>query len=290
MSDVHNLFDFEDGEISRSTSNDAKSQVASKMWKIWVVRTEREDLNKENRDFVKAIRKALADGLHEDDVERIVEGAARTEPRVRDPQDIRRVTTALTNPKVKKFALEALETNADVQLNPKHRQKITVRQVEEIINTTRSEWGDDEIESAVALSEKYDEQSLIELVRKVALIVGSDALFPSEVLRNARKVASGNYKIVRNDRRNSYQTGKLETELTEGINFHADKDSDRAYNKGVAPERIVEFHNLAPEGYWAEVSKLLRATKKPHDVIYSTLEDKYGWHPADRAPIRGTKR
>jgi hypothetical protein len=280
-----------DGEITHSSSSkDAAAKIITRLWKLWCTRTQREDGKSAHKDFSKAVRKVVLEGMSEQEIERILEGAARTEPRNRDPHDIRRLTTAITNPKTRKFALAALDENAPIQPNPAHRQMMTMTEVENVLETNREDWGEEDIESAVTLTERYDADTLIEVADKVALIVGQDALFPSEILRHARKVESGVSKVKRNDRRNSYAAGAMESARDEDIDFYADKAADTAFNKGVGINKILAFHNLAPKGYWDEVSNLRRASKMPHNDIYSSLQNKFDWHPDSRESITKGKR
>ena len=288
-----NLFDdlIDDGGITHSSSSkDVAAKAINRLWKLWCLRTEREDVKTANKDFASAVREAIRNGVPESDLERIIEGAARTEPRTRDPHDIRRLTTAITNPKIRKFALSALDEDLEIQTNPAHRQKITVGAVENILETNRNDWGAEDIDSAILLTERYEEQELIEIADKVALIVGQDALFPSEVVRNLRKIETGKYKIKKNDRRSSYGAGAEESARDEDINFYADKAADDAFNRGISASVLLAFHLQAPEGYWAEVSVLRRASKTPIDAIYSSLEERFGWHPSMREPIAKGKR
>jgi len=232
----------------------------------------------------------VGEGTSEQELERIVEGAARTEPRSRDPHDIRRVTTSITNPKTRKFALAALEDGLEIQINPAYTQKMSISEVENVLETNRNDWGSEDIDAAILITERYTDETLIEIADKVALIVGQVALFPSEIIRNLRKIETGNYKVKKNDRRSSYGAGAVESERMEDINFHADRAADDAFNRGVPSSLLLPFHAQAPKGYWAEVSKLRRASKTTHDAIYSSLEERFGWHPSMREPIAKGKR
>lgn len=288
MTTLNSLFDDwdGDGEITHSSSSkDAAAKIITKLWKLWCLRTEREDAKKEPRELGTTIRKALNDGISESELEHILEGAARTEPRNRDPQDTRRLTTAISNPKIRKFALAALNDDLPIQTNPAHQQKMTVREVENVLETNREDWGEDDMESAITLTEKYTPDELIERADKVALIVGQVALFPSEILRHSRQIETNNFKVKKNDKRGTYAAGAVESARAEDINFYADRAADNAFNKNVPIARILAFHNEAPEGYWDAVSKSLRGSKLTPDAIYSSLEERFGWNPNQREPI-----
>lgn len=287
------LFDDWDGggSITHSSSTkDPAAKATTRLWKLWCLRTEREDSKTTHKEFAKAVRSAFSEGMSEQELENVVEGAARTEPRTRDPQDIRRLTTAITNPKIRKFALNALSEGASIEPHPGHRQRMSFVEVESVLETTRADWGSEDIESAVLITEKYEADDLIEIADKVALMVGHQALFPSEILRYAKKVTAGNFKVKKDDRRSSYAAGVVELEKTGKIDFYADKAADIAFNKNVSPKIIQEFHNQAPTGYWEAVTKLLRASKTSADAIYSSLEEEFNWHPSQREPITKGKR
>lgn len=288
MSELQSLFseELEDNGITIETSATPERKLIDRLWGRWCFVTKRgkSDTPKEVADNISHL---VSNGWTEQDIFEIVDGASRTPVRPRDSQDVRRLIMALSNPKHRKFALSALHDEEPVISFPEKKNRMSFSKLEELVGTSRGEWGESDIEAAVMLCEKYPEEDLGIIVDKCLLYLGHSALFPSEVLRNIDKIRKSKIDVKKKADRNSYATGAAETARTKDINFYADKEADKAYNKNIPIAIIQRMHDMAPDGYWDEVSKLIRSTKKSHDVIYSSLTQKYNWHPSDRGSFKG---
>ena len=267
------------------SSKDPVNKLAKKVWSEWCLLTQRDDSRKVNQKVVAAIKSAFSGGLEEDAVLEATRGAARTAPRPKDKDDVRRLTAAISTASVRKVALAALREDLPVIPRESAKENLTLKEIAAILETSQRSWTDRDIEAASILM-SYTEEELIQAADATGIALKERAVFPAEVLRYGKSKVKPKVTSARN----SYSAGEIESARTEGIDFFSDKDADRAYNKGVNLGLIRKFHNLAPEGYWREVQKLMKSGDKSHDDVYSMLEEKFaGWHPSIREPISGSK-
>jgi len=260
-------------------------------WLLWVDLTGRHDGKNVHRKFRAEYTDLLKRNYDHQEMLAIIQGAARLEPRPRDPQDVRRVIMPLTSFAHERTALNALKEDLPVIPfpEPKDEMTATLRDVERACDVPRSDWTEGDLEAAGILIVKLTPQELDEAGAQVALHIQSERVLPTDLLRHYRAVKRGKLSAQARASRDSYNAGRTESATIKDVRFAADPASERKLLKGADPEQVVAFHLSAPENYWDRVMEELvaRPTAEPKG-IYAELESEFdGWHPSHRNTSKG---
>lgn len=257
-------------------------------WELWVDITKRPDRKDIPEKFRKEyIRMLKANYPHDKNLE-IIEAAARMEPRPRDPNDIRRVIMPLTNLNHERVARARMKNGDPVieYVHPDTETTLsTLEDVADACETEITDWIESELEAAGILISLMDRKTLMKVANKVALHIGEDSLVPTDILKHHSAVLKGKITAKARADRGSYQAGVSESSTLDIVKFDVDPASERLMLKGKSTaEEIVQFHNLAPEGYWDRVRQELdnQPSFTPKE-IYDLLRDEFDWHPSIRA-------
>lgn len=272
-------------EITVSGHREPDIQV-KEMWHQWVDLTGRPDRTKTDREVDRLYRRLLRENRSHGSMMRVVEGAAYLDRRPRDPRDVRRLIMALRNPGMTKMALALLEEDGhEIVRYPNHQDEkpdflSTVSDIEEACDVGRGSWTSRDEEAAALLMEALDRDQVMGLADDTCRMNGTDVTLPYEMLRARHSKKLGT--TIGGTGRSTYQAGALESDATDGIDFIADRAADRMHIKGVPLPKILEFHQLAPEGYWDAVIDVIEDGDASVSEAYDDLTDEWDWHPDDR--------
>lgn len=276
---------FEDIPVASVTVSGGSTidEQAHEGWRLWGELTGRPDTPTPSREFLRVYRGLLKMHYEHAALLRVVEGAARTPPRPRDPKDLRRVLMALDNWDHEAVALSMLEEGCPIILYPRPERTLrtTITELQRELGTLPTQWTSRDHEAAGILIQELEPKELAQVVEGVALLLGQDVLLPVEVLRNLYIAREG--RVAVNAKRVSYGGGRREESALEGVIFEADTAAERRVLRGDAPAEIVAFHQLAPPGYWeAVLQELEQDPSLSCESIYTSLQSKWEWHPNDR--------
>lgn len=219
-----------------------------------------------------------------------IRAAAYVKPYLRDSDDIRRVLRVLDNEAAEAAAL-ALMANPDSPIYTWQYSALalssTISDVAAQCNTALDDWPAREMESAGVLCELTPDK-LAEACRRVKIHIGQPSLFPSDVLRHS-KVWRGagalkpvTVAVMRD--RDPYAAGATESDVMKDLRLDLDPLLEKAYLSGsLTMQQVQEQHLLAPDGYWVAVESLLDSDLSLDcSAAYASLQEEWGWHPAER--------
>ena len=283
MTDEDRLFDLDlipdEPQIIRGRSQ--RGIQVEEAWELWADLTKRPDADTIPEQFRKEYLNLLNHNYDHEDLCTVIDGAARLEPRPRDPKDIRRVIKPLTNWNHDALARAAIEDDAPYIPfpQPSQHRAASIVDLEDATGTQLDQWTDNEFEAAGILIQQYERATLLEMAKAARLSVDAPYVFPSEILRYGTNTATAKAST----HRSSYASGSAEHMATSPIAFDVDVQAKRMLLAGEPIADIRAFHELAPEGYWEAVAtELADDPMTDLDLIYEKLSEEYHWHPEDR--------
>lgn len=274
--------------IEKPYSDD--NRKAEQGWAHWAKMTNRPQQRNPERDFIKAYKKALADGHLHGKLQTVISGASRMPVRPRDPKDLRRVLYALESPKGMKEAI-ALLSEKDRQSVPFPDSaepvfKSMVSDLEAACRVNAQDWTPSDHDACSVLISGYTADELHKLADDTARLLGVPGILPSDMLRNVASVHSKNKSQLKQE---IYDAGRAEESKFADIIFAADNLADVMRRKGASDAAIRKIHNMAPAGYWdAVLDVLLDDPLRSFTSVYDQLtRDFDGWHPKNRLNDEG---
>lgn len=282
------LFGEEEPSVIRHAKASKKDDLAREGWKAWCRATKRlADLEQPNREFIKTYYGLLE--LEADTHEqllKVVELAAYLKPR-NDKADVRRVIHALTSPRARTILASLDQEASEPYLHEASKVEVrsTVAIVVKATEVPRRFWTPADEDACAELIRRYEDEEIERLGDEVAKYLGRGEFSPSEFLtslsspRFRDKDKKSKKKSVRAP--GSYEAGRTEEDLLDGIDFTADVQSQKLLVRGHDPRTIAEFHNKAPSGYWGEVLALISRGFDPQEA-YKELKETFDWHPSSR--------
>lgn len=285
------IFDFglEERLSGRRTLGD---EFIREAWEHWVFVTNRPKSEPHER-FVKAVRDAIADRYTGDRIIRAISGAAHLRPRDRDPLDVRRVVSAIRSENIERQVLELLDTK-DAPIYPwsvgdPESNLSSLSDIRAVCTLDLDVWTYRDHECSGMIMQLLTPDRLKDAAEKVSLHTGTEHLSPSDIIRWSHiwRNPNNKVKVAAKASRDSYTSGKTESDLLEGIDIGLDNAAERAIISGCPANKVRSFHLLAPEGYWARVeSEVEENLSASLDGIYDQLSGEFGWHPNDRGELK----
>jgi len=207
--------------------------------------------------------------------------------------DVGRVVSAISTAKVERQAVSIQDSAPD---SPKYpwdsgepsANASTAADVARACGTPIEDWTSRDHECSGMLMEKRTPEELLAASKRVQLHLGEDQIFPSDLVRHASVWRNPQKKVrVRsNAKRDTYSSGKVESDQLEGMDLTLDRESEKALINGCPTDLIREHYMQAPPGYWKKVSGLADADPDASlSDIYDQLQPSTDWHPSDRSKL-----
>lgn len=276
---------FDDIEVAevRVSGHSKPDAQAHEAWGVWCDLTKRPDRGSPDREFLSTYRDLMVRNYDHDEQLRVINGAARMQPRPRDPRDVRRVLGPLTRRNYEMAALELLREDSAIVPYPNNEPittKSSLSNLGRLCGVSKALWSAQDIDSAAVLVSQLDYQEIEDVVETALLAIGKDVAPPHDIYRSW---IAGESTVSRNDARDTYSSGAREIETLEEMLLEADAGSEKMLRDGVPLSQVAKYHALAPEGYWDEVLDILESHPELKlSEIYDQLATSRNWHPDTR--------
>ena len=263
---------FDTGNVTTSQAGDGLKQA----WKKWCQITHRPKQLTPEKKFAAAYRKALSNNMTHDVILDIVESASYLPPRPKDPRDVNRFSMCLNNKTVLNLSRE-LQKKGQTQFDfPDTEQKISIDLLADVCGTRWEDWSVSELEYADILC-GMDTDEISNAVAITREEVDSDFVLPSDIIRQRSQWSGkGSTQVKRKTGRRTHDRGTKEQEQWSDVSLDVDSLAQKMFLKGVDHDTVLEFHNLAPDGFWDMVAE---GVKQGYSLKESAIdaEQFYDW-------------
>lgn len=271
---------FEVPEVTVTKAGDGLKEA----WKKWCSITKRPREFTPDKKFAAAYRNAIDNNKSHEDIMEIVVNAAHLPPRGRDAKDTRRVVMALSKPAMAKQAKALHDNNAPIHYFGIDSESIPLPTISDMMGSTIQDWSLSDHEYAGILAE-MEEDKLSNAIEVTKAMVNSPTVFPSDVIRKRYAWSSSTpYVAERVDSRRVSDRGISEEEEWSDILLSVDAAAQRMFVKGVPHETVMEFHNLAPDGFWVFIHE---KTNDGMSLSQATqeAEEYFNWKESSRHDV-----